>query len=305
MTEQNDEDRNKDRTKDQNRLARRASLLRLASVTLAQNMRNGGFKSLYRGHGIEFSGVREYIVGDDTRSIDWNVTARMGRPFVKQFEEERELQVFFVIDRSLSMMTGSRGQTRLATATEAAALLVLAAEQNASPAGAVFFDGAIQFSCAPKTGRERTMMLLSKLDKIDKKSVRGSVLPNALTGAGRLLKKRSLVFIISDFRAAGWERPFARLAEKHDVVALRITDPLDTSLPQTGSIPFSDPETGEVRVLPTSSKSFGREWCEDCRRRTDRWSEECSRRGGYPVQLSTAEDPVIVLSRFFAKRERS
>jgi uncharacterized protein (DUF58 family) len=287
------------------RLARRATLLRLSSAALAENMRSGGFKSLYRGYGIEFSGVRDYFVGDDIRSIDWNVTARMNRPFVKQFEEERELQVFFVIDRSLSMDTGSLRKTRLASAAEAAALLLFAAEKNNSPVGAVFFDGEIQFSCAPKAGKERTMLILSRLERIEKKTVRGSVLGSALKGAGKLLKKRSLVFVISDFRVAGWEHSFAQLAQKNDVVAIRITDRLDGELPAIGSVSFSDPETGALRVLPTSSRSFARAWFDDNRRRTDHWKEECFHRGGYPVELSTAEEPLIVLSRFFAQRERS
>lgn len=301
MAEKFDEGLEKNRL----RLVRRAQMLRLASAALAENMRNGGFKSLYRGHGIEFSGVRDYLLGDDIRSIDWNVTARMGRPFVKQFEEERELQVFFVIDRSLSMQAGATRMLRSSVATEAVALLVLAAEQNNSPIGAVFFDGAIQFSCAPKAGKERTMLILSRLEKDEKKHVRGSVLNNAIKGAEKLLKKRSLVFVVSDFRTAGWETSFAQLAEKNDVVALRITDPLDRDLPSIGTIPFCDPETNEQRVLPTSSKSFARAWFDDCRRRVDRWHEECLRHGGYPVQLSTEEDPLIVLSRFFAKREHA
>ena len=134
-------------------LSKRAELLHLSSVSLAEGMRNGTFRSLYRGTGVEFSGVREYLAGDDVRAIDWNVTARMGKPFVKIFDEEKELDVFLVADKSFSMDTGSGIQSRLETAMECASLITLASLHNGSPVGAVTFDGRIDFSCPPKSGK--------------------------------------------------------------------------------------------------------------------------------------------------------
>ncbi|MBQ7159103.1 MAG: DUF58 domain-containing protein [Treponema sp.] len=284
------------------RLVRRAMLLRLSASAIADNMKNGAFKSLYRGQGIEFSGVREYTPDDNVRAIDWNVTARMGKPFIKQYEEDRELQVFFVLDRSASMFSGSKGRSRIVAASEATALLLLAAEQNASATGAVFFDGKIRYSYAPKTGRAQVMTILSHLDQVDDKIVSGSVLANALNGAGKLLKKQSLVFVFSDFRTSEWIQPMARLSHKHDVVAVRVTDPADTELPAIGTVPFKDSETGELRLLPTSSSAFQQAWLSDSRQRTDFWHAECLRHGAYPLTLSTTEDAVQVLSRFFARR---
>ena len=141
------------------RLSRRASLLNLSALTLAENLKNGGFKSVFRGQGIEFSDVREYFPGDNVRSIDWNVTARMGKPFIKQYEEDRELTVFLILDCSLSMKGGSFEKTRLSQACEAAALLLFAAKKNEGAAGAVFFDGEIQFSCPPKSGKKNSMLI--------------------------------------------------------------------------------------------------------------------------------------------------
>ncbi len=287
---------------DRTRLVQRASLLRLESAKIADALKNGNFKSLYRGQGIEFSDVRDYLPGDNVRSIDWNVTARMGRAFIKQYEEDKELQVFFILDRSLSMLSGSRGRTRLATASEACALLLLAAEQTASATGAVFFDGKIRFALEPKAGHTQTMILLSHLDAPEEDTSTGSVLANALTGAGKLLKKRSLVFIFSDFRVNRWLKPFAQLAQKHDVVAVRITDPLDSELPRMGTVPFTDTESGVQRTFPTMSKAFSRAWFEDNRARLDRWHTECVRHGGYPLTLSTEEDVLAVLTRFFSTR---
>ena len=286
------------------RLAKRASSLRIAAITLAENMRNGSFKSLYRGQGIEFSDVREYLSGDNVRSIDWNVTARMGRPFIKQYEEDRELSVFLILDCSLSMRLGS-SITRLDAAQEAAALLLLAAEQNSGAIGSVFFDGKIQFSCPPKAGRKNSLMILSKLDKIDSlQKSDGSALSNAIIGAAKLLKKRSLVFILSDFRSADWESPFARLAQKHDVVAVRISDPSDMALPEIGTVPFYDIESKKKSIFPTNSRRFKSAWRDADQKRTEQWKDFCAKHGGFPLTLSTEEDAVTVLQRFFKQKAR-
>lgn len=290
------------------RLAKKASQLRLSAISLAENMRNGSFKSLYRGQGIEFSDVREYLHGDNVRSIDWNVTARMGRAFIKQYEEDKELSVFLILDCSRSMESGL-ASSRLSQAQEAAALLLLAAEHISGAIGAVFFDGKIQFSCAPKAGRENSMMILSKLDKLDsitdEEKTDGSVLPNAITGAAKLLKKRSLIFIFSDFRSAKWEKPFAQLAQKNDVIAVKITSPTDSELPNMGTVPFFDPETKKLGIFPTLSKRFKHEWREANMQRTELWKEFCIKHGATPVILSTEDDAALVLSRFFKQKARS
>jgi uncharacterized protein (DUF58 family) len=289
---------------DRTLLAKKAQHLRLMAKSIAEGMRSGGFRSMYRGHGIEFSGVREYLRGDDVRTIDWNVTARMGKPFVKMFEEERELIVFLVIDRSLSMETGSGDKSRLQTACETGVLLTLAANQINSPVGAVFFDGRIGFSCAPENGRDHMMLLLSQFDALPESAVPGSVLSNALTGAAKLLKKRALVVIVSDFRSAAYEGPLASLALRHDVIAVRVTDPADFRLPDIGTIPFVDTETGYLECLPVSSWSFRQAWKEDGESRLERWNTLCIKRGVIPLQISTEDDPAACLTRLFGTRER-
>lgn len=284
-------------------LIKKASMLRITTKTLANTLQNGSFRSLYHGQGIEFSGVREYMHGDDVRTIDWNVTARSGKPFVKIFEEERELQIFLVIDCSLSMQTGSKGKSRLSTAMETAALLTLAAEHNVNPVGAVLFSGDIDFVCSPKSGANQTMILLSHFDKPQKNKTRGSVLSNALVGAGKVLKKRSLIFVISDFRMKGWEESLVHLAGKHDVVCVRIGDPSDYTLPEVGSIPFEDPENGLRKVLPTTSKMFRSSWREDGRMRLQRWNDSCLKHGAYPLKISTTDNILSTLTSFFSMRD--
>lgn len=292
---------------EKDRLAHRAAQLRISAITLAENLKSGNFKSIYRGQGIEFSDVRDYLPGDNVRSIDWNVTARMGRPFIKQYDEDRELTVFLIIDGSLSMTLGSRGTTRLRQACETAALLLLATNHNAGATGAVVFDGKIRFSCPPKAGTKNTMMILSKLDKLeqgilDEQSFQGSALKNAIAGSSQILKRRSLVFIISDFRSAQWETEFARLTEHHDVVAVKITDPADLEVPEIGTVPFYDMETQQRNSFPTSSRKFKQVWFNDNQARNEYWQEFCRKHGASTVQISTSEDSAVALTRFFMQK---
>lgn len=294
------------------RLSRRAAALRISAFTLAENLKNGGFKSVFRGQGIEFSNVREYFPGDNVRSIDWNVTARMGKPFIKQYEEDRELNVFLILDCSESMKAGTGTSSRLFQACEAAALLLLAAEKNAGAVGTVFFDGRIRFSCPPRSGKKNSMMIFSKLDKLESgrldeedeafKNVQGTVLSNAIAGAAKILKRRSLVFVISDFRASKWKSDFARLCEKHDVVAVKITDPSDSELPESGTMSFSDVESNIRSVFPTASKKFKLAWFEDNRKRTEQLQEFCLKHGAASLLISTDEDAALALSRFFTQK---
>lgn len=284
-------------------LSKKARLLHLSALSLAEGMRNGSFHSLYKGQGIEFRGVREYLKGDDVRTIDWNVTARMGHPFVKVFEEDRELDVFIIVDTSCSMLLGSGKQTKLEKALECASLLTIASYHNASPVGAVLFDGKIHFSCSPKSGREQMMLLLSQFEKKYDNGVNGSALDNALLGAGKLLKKRTLVMVFSDFRTSDWLDSFGQLCHKHDVVAVRIEDSLDSKLPSVGSILFKDLESDYTCMLPTSSPALRKSWAESNKSRIDSWKYECIRHGGIPLLVSTDKDSVHELSGFFSKRE--
>lgn len=289
---------------DKSDLSKRAYLLHLSAGAIAEGIRNGMFRSLFYGHGVEFRGVREYLRGDDVRAIDWNVTARMGKPFVKIYEEERELDVFIILDKSLSMRTGSGKNTRLDTAVECAQLLAMASFQNDSPIGAVTFDGKIQFSTSPKSGRQNLMYVLKEFEKSVAKKTEGSALDSAINGAEKLLRKRTLVLIISDFRTTLWKDSFARLCQKNDVIAIRVSDPLDEKLPKIGSVLFSDPETDYSCVLPSSSKEFQKAWLSDNNRRVDSWKKECIRHGGIPLIVSTADDAAEELIKFFDTREK-
>ena len=288
-------------------LIKKAMYLRLMATDIAEGMKSGNFRSLYRGQGIEFAGVRDYIRGDDIRTIDWNVTARMGRPYIKIFEEERELQIFLIVDssQSMSLENGSGRRTKYSVAAETAALVAIASEINACPAGAVFFDGAIHFSCEPSLAKEQTMLILNHLDRLPASPVNGSVLPNAITAAAKILRKRSLVFILSDFRCAGWEKPLISLAQKNDVIAINLRDEFDEELPSLGTVLFQDAESGLKMNLPSSSESFKKEWRNYNSMNLNRWQDFCIKHGVMPVILDTKTEPVQILTQIFSQKARS
>ena len=288
-------------------LIKKALYLRMMATDIADGMKSGNFRSLYRGQGIEFAGVRDYIRGDDIRSIDWNVTARMGRPYIKIFEEERELQLFLIVDSSRSMQLEHAvdRRTKYASAAETAALVSIAAEINNCPTGAVFFDGAIHFSCEPSLGKENTMQILNHLDKLPDVTTNGSVLPNAITAAAKVLRKRTLVFLLSDFRCGGWEKPLINLAQKNDVIAINLHDASDEELPSLGTVKFKDVESGIKMNLPSSSAAFKKEWRNFNELNQTRWQDFCIKHGIMPVILDTKTEPIQVLNQIFARKART
>lgn len=282
-------------------IAERARYLKLAAISISEGMRTGGFRSCFRAQGIEFDGVREYERGDDIRSIDWNVTARSGKAYVKMYREERELTVFLVVDKSLSMDTGPGTVSRHEKAIETAALIAFAAEQNASPVGSVVFNGVSGKVFKPRSSKDQTLTILTSLEH-QGASVPGSALGNALAGATRVLRSRSLVVVISDFRSTGYEKALGILSRRHDVLAVRITSPVDTEIPEAGYIPFFDPETRFRSSFPTGSALFRSQWAKENTESIRRWEHLCRRRGVSPLLLSTEDDAVAVLSRFFSER---
>lgn len=281
------------------------STFHLASRDLAEDLLAGEFASVFRGQGIEFDEVRHYEAGDDIRAIDWNVSARFGKPFVKLYREERELTVCIVLDCSASMHTGGvsakpgKGAlSRYEQGTLAAALIALSAEKTGQRVGAVFFDRDIREVYRPHKGRSHALAVISAALGVENPG-RGSGLGAALAGTGRLLKRRSLVAVISDFLCVNWERELGDLCARHDVIAVRITDPLDREMPGVGLAALEDNETGYRFYAPTSSPSFRTAWTEWHADRSRLWQAICRRSGAARLELSTADHAPAVLARFF------
>ena len=225
--------------------------LEIVSNRSANDLFAGEYKSVFRGQGIEFSEVREYQPGDDVRLIDWNVTARAGRPFIKRFVEERELTILFMLDVSASGIFGSR-RGKLDTAVEAAATLMFSALKNNDKVGLLTFCDEVIDCRPPRKGKGAVLRLIREM--IAQEPVpRPTDLAKALDYANRILKRRSVVFLISDFFAPQADKELAICRRKHDLSALSLTDPREMDFPNVGLIRLRDPETGQTAEVDTAS----------------------------------------------------
>jgi uncharacterized protein (DUF58 family) len=232
-------------------LISRVRRVELKTRGLSDRIFSGEYHSAFKGRGMAFSENREYMHGDEIRTIDWNVTARMGHPYVKVFEEERELTVFLVLDVSASQGTGSRGKSRRELVTELAAVLAFSAMGNNDKVGAILFSDRIERFIPPKKGRSHVLRIIRELIEFTPTG-RQTRMADALDHFVRAMKKRTICFLVSDFRDVGFEDALRRAARRHDLVALRIEDPLDRRLPEVGWTQVQDPETGESTWLNTS-----------------------------------------------------
>jgi uncharacterized protein (DUF58 family) len=286
---------------DENRIYRSARKLQLISNKLVESLLAGNYRSVFKGQGIEFDEVREYVEGDDARLIDWNVSSRMGTPFTKMFREERELTLFLLVDMSASMAGGTADGTRRSVQRLLFSLLSLAAAQNNDKMGAVFYSDRIEHWVTPVKGRKHALRLIQDMVRFEPRG-KGSDLALALRTAGEALKRRGICVILSDFKTTGYFKDLSLLARRHDVIAIRIVDPIDELYPETGLFRLEDPETGRSILAPGKSRRFRKQyhdyWAEERRR----WQRECRRRGVSTVEVGTDEDPAAKLLQFFQRR---
>lgn len=283
------------------RLVRR---LEIRARKLMENRALGAYDAVFRGHGIEFAEVREYEPGDPFNSIDWKVTARVGRPFVKRFVEERELNVLLAVDVSGSAGFGTRRHTKLDLATEIAALLGLAATRNNDRVGLLLFSDRVERYLRPRRGRQRLRQLLHELVRVRPEG-RGTDVSLALQTVGRVLKTRSLVFVLSDFRDTGFGRDLAALSRRHDVVGFRLTDPAELRLPAAGLLEVEDPETGRTGVLDLADPEVREALAARARSREVAATAALRRAGVDELTLSTDRPYAGELAAFFARRARA
>ncbi len=281
------------------RLASRVKRLQIVSTKLVEGILAGNYRSVFRGPGMEFDEVREYVEGDDARLIDWNVSSRLGSLYTKTFREEREVVLFLVVDVSSSIFSGGGGRREVVTLL--VSLLSFAAIRNNDRVGAVFFSDGIEKWVSPRKGKKHALRLIG--DTADfRPAGRGSDLGQALRASGEALKRRGIVFILSDFKTGGYERELSILSRKHDVIAVRVCDPVDNEYPASGLAYLQDPETGEVIPGLGFSPAF-REAYEDFQQlRRRQWLLECGRRGVSTLEISTTQDPGERLVQFFKRR---
>jgi uncharacterized protein (DUF58 family) len=270
---------------------------------LVRDIVAGEYSSAFRGRGVEFAEVREYLPGDDVRTIDWNVTARLGTAYVKRYLEERELTVFFVVDYSASSRFGSRNNIKQRVAAEVCAVLALAAARNNDRVGAVCFTDRIERYVPARKGRRHVLRVMSELLAFEPKGA-GTDLVATFEHLAPLLHRRSVIFVLSDFLATGYQRPLDRLARRHDVIAVQLADPRERELPDVGLLALTDPETGVWQYIDAGSESVRAHF----RQRMaafDRGLEQAlGERGADLLRLDTSRPYAEPLLAFFRRRER-
>lgn len=271
---------------------------------LVRDIVAGEYSSAFRGRGVEFAEVREYQPGDDVRTIDWNVTARLGSAYVKRFLEERELTILFAVDYSASGAFGSRRRTKRALAVEVCAVLALAAARSNDRVGAALFTERLERYVPPRKGRRQVLRVISEL-LAHEPAGRGTNLADSLLTLEPLLRRRSVLFLVSDFLADGWRPVLGRLARRHDVVAVQVVDPRERELPDVGPVALADVETGAWRWVDTANPRVR----EAVRARVARFDAELANAvdegGADLLRLDAGEPYGERLLAFFRRRERA
>ncbi len=269
---------------------------------LSQNLFSGEYHSTFKGKGMSFSEVRAYQYGDDVRDIDWNVTARTGSPYVKLFEEERELTLMLLIDVSGSAFFGTGQGLRRDLFTEIGATLAFSATQNNDKAGAIFFSDRIEKYIPPKKGRSHILLIIREMLGLQPEG-RGTDIGTALEFFHRVVKKRSIAFLMSDFLCEkDYQHPLRIVARKHDLIGLRLYDPFEQNPPRAGLLRIRQTETGQTGWLDTSSKKNREAFIQHFAQSRQRFETAFQKASADQLSLSTEDSYVEALLRFFKQR---
>ncbi|MGW8178388.1 MAG: DUF58 domain-containing protein, partial [bacterium] len=277
--------------------------IEISTRGLVNDVFSGQYHSVFKGRGMDFSEVREYQLGDDIRSIDWNVTARTGHPFVKIFQEERELTVMLVVDASASNDFGTAQRMKGEIAVELCALLAFSAIKNNDKVGLIIFTDQVEKYVPPRKGRKHVLRVVREL-LYHKPENKGTDIAMALEHLSRVVKRHSVVFLVSDFLAAGYERSLRVANRRHDVVAIRLVDRRETEIPPVGIVEFEDSETGERLLLNTSSKPFVSAFSYAAAAADQRRSQIFKATGVDSIQIWSDRPYDVPLMKFFKARAR-
>ncbi|MBN2041255.1 MAG: DUF58 domain-containing protein [Spirochaetes bacterium] len=282
---------------------KKIQMLHFKTKRLASDIFAGQYISAFKGRGMEFSEVREYYPGDDIRTIDWNVSARHGHPFVKVFHEERELTVMLMLDISGSHQFGTKGKLKRELLAEVAGMLAFLAIKTNDKVGAVLFSSKVEKYIPPKKGTAHVWNLIKEIYTFEPED-RKTNIGNALTFLNRVARRHSIVFLISDCIDNEFETPLRLSAKKHDLTVLRILDKAEEELPDAGFISIKDPETGESIIINSSNKSIRQKWMHFVFREKRKLTELVNRAGVDLVDLYTHLDVTKPLIKFFSMKGR-
>jgi uncharacterized protein (DUF58 family) len=282
---------------------RQVRRLQLRARRAVEDPLGGAYRSIFKGSGIAFEEVREYQPGDDIRSIDWNVTARMGQPFIKRYVEERELTVILLMDASASMGFGTVEQSKRDVVAEIAALLALCAVSNNDKVGLVLVTEEVEHFVPPRKGARHALRLIRDVF-VQKPTKLQTSLRVGLDFVNKILHRRALIFVFSDFLDVGYEKAMQRTAHRHDVVAVTIDDPREVKFPQVGLIELYDAETGQTRLADTSAAGFPAAYQSLRQERRTSFQQWTRAHHIDVLAVSSAGRHLDELMRFFQLRER-
>jgi len=284
-------------------LAKKIRFIQIHTKRAVNDVLAGEYYSVFKGRGMEFDEVREYTPGDEIRTIDWNVTARTGQPYVKRYVEERELTVLFVVDLSASGTFGTCEKLKNEVAAELCALLAFSAIKNNDKVGLIIFTDIIELYIPPGKGTSHVLRLILDLLNFKPRQSRTDI-AQALDYLGRITHRKAVVFLVSDFLAEGYEKLLGIVARRHDLIAISITDPREKVLPKVGLIELEDAETGETVVVDSGSAQVRRRYEAITQERAEQLAESFRSSGVDHIPVLTGRDHVRDLVRFFHARER-
>lgn len=286
---------------DTKELLKKVRKIEIKTRRLSDNVFGGEYHSTFKGRGMTFSEVRQYQFGDDVRNIDWNVTARYNEPYIKVFEEERELTLMLMVDISGSEEFGTQEQFKNEIITEIAATLAFSAMQNNDKTGLILFSDEIELYIPPKKGKSHILRIIRELLEFEPKSNKTDI-ANAFKFLSGVMKKKAIVFVLSDFIADGYRDTLKIAAKKHDVTGIRVYDQAEENIPNLGMVQMEDQETGELLLVNTGSKSVRNQYYAYHREREDYFVESFTKSGAGALSSRVDESYVKKLLGYFKRR---
>lgn len=286
---------------DTKELLKKVRKIEIKTRRLSDHIFGGEYHSTFKGRGMTFSEVRQYQFGDDVRNIDWNVTARYNEPYIKVFEEERELTMMLMVDISGSGLFGTSNQFKNEIVTEISATLAFSALQNNDKVGLILFSDQIELFIPPKKGKSHVLRIIRELLEFKPKSDKTDI-AEALKFLSSVMKKKAIVFVLSDFIATDYERTLKITGNKHDVTGIRVYDEREESIPNLGMVQLKDAETGKVQLVNTQSKKVRNAYAEYHRERVTYFKESFTKSGAGILDCRVDESYVKKLLGYFKRR---